>query len=51
MHKCFGIAGGAAEAIIRQSFGFDLENGVTKVELDMAEPHYYIDVQKKAGGQ
>ncbi|MBR6259250.1 MAG: hypothetical protein IKR21_03475 [Oscillospiraceae bacterium] len=37
--------------IIRQSFGFDLENGVTKVELDMAEPHYYIDVQKKAGGQ
>jgi len=34
--------------IIRQNFGFDLLNGITHVELDLNEPHYYLDVQKKA---
>ena len=33
--------------IIRQNFGFDIENAVTKVELDMSEPHYYMDVYRK----
>ena len=32
--------------IIYQNFGFDLENGVTKVELDVNEPHYYMEVRK-----
>ena len=32
--------------IIYQNFGFDLENGVTKVELNMNEPHYYMEVRK-----
>ena len=33
--------------IIRQNFGFDIENAVTKVELDVNEPHYYMDVNRK----
>ena len=32
--------------IIYQNFGFDLENGITKVELDVNEPHYYLEVRK-----
>ena len=32
--------------IIYQNFGFDLENGITKVELDVNEPHYYMEVRK-----
>lgn len=32
--------------IIYQNFGFDLENGITKVELNMNEPHYYMEVRK-----
>ena len=31
--------------IVRQNFGFDIENGVTQVELDMKEPHYYLEVR------
>lgn len=34
--------------VIRQNFGFDLPAGKTEVELDPAEPHYYIEVRKKA---
>ena len=32
--------------IIRQNFGFDLKTGITSVELDLSEPHYYIEVKK-----
>lgn len=32
--------------IVYQNFGFDLENGITQVELDMNEPHYYMEVRK-----
>ena len=32
--------------IIYQNFGFDLENGITEVELDVNEPHYYMEVRK-----
>lgn len=32
--------------IVYQNFGFDLENGITKVTLDVNEPHYYMEVRK-----
>ena len=31
--------------IVRQNFGFDPENGITEVELDMNEPHYFLEVR------
>lgn len=31
--------------IVRQNFGFDIENGVNEVELDIEEPHYYLEVK------
>lgn len=33
--------------IIDQNFGFDLENGITEVELDIQEEHYWMDIRKK----
>ncbi len=30
--------------IIRQNFGFDIEKDVTRVNLDINNPHYYIEV-------
>lgn len=33
--------------ILDQNFGFDLENGITEVELDIKEEHYWMDVYKK----
>lgn len=33
--------------IIRQNFGFDLENGVKTVDLDPAQEHYYLEVRGK----
>ncbi len=32
--------------IVRQNFGFDPANGITEVELDMAQEHYYIEVRE-----
>ena len=32
--------------IINQNFGFDPDNGVTKVELDLAQEHYYLEIRK-----
>lgn len=32
--------------IVRQNFGFDLENGVKTVTLDPAEEHYYLEVKR-----
>ena len=31
--------------IVRQNFGFDLEQGSTTVTLDPAEEHYYLEVR------
>ena len=31
--------------IVRQNLGFDLENGVTEVTLDLAEPRYYLEIR------
>ena len=33
--------------ILDQNFGFDLENGISEVELDVKEEHYWMDVYKK----
>ena len=35
--------------IVRQNLGFDLENGVTQVSLDLAEPHYYLEIRPLEG--
>ena len=35
--------------IVYQNFGFDLENGITQVKLDVNEPHYYMEVRKISG--
>ena len=32
--------------ILDQNFGFDLENGITEVELDLTEEHYWMDIKK-----
>ena len=32
--------------IVRQNFGFDIEDGITKVTLNSNEPHYYLEVRK-----
>ena len=33
--------------IIGENFGFDLGNGVTEVELNVEEAHYYVEVRRK----
>lgn len=32
--------------IVRQNFGFDLENGINTVTLDPAQEHYYLEVRR-----
>lgn len=32
--------------IVRQNFGFDLENGVSRVTLDPDQEHYYLEVKR-----
>lgn len=32
--------------IVRQSFGFDPEKGITRVELDTSQEHYYLDIKR-----
>ena len=32
--------------IVRQNFGFDLASGVNQVELDITNPHYYLEVRE-----
>ena len=34
--------------IVRQNFGFDIENGVNEVELGIEEPRYYLEVKPAA---
>ena len=34
---------------MRQNFGFDLENGVKTVALDLDTEHYYLEVKRLAG--
>jgi len=43
-----GITGAQWVDIVKQNFGFDLENGVTTVTLDMSLPHYFIEVRGAA---
>lgn len=31
--------------IVRQNFGFDIESGIDEVELNIQEPHYYLEVR------
>ena len=31
--------------IVRQNFGFALENGIKTVDLDPAQEHYYLEVR------
>ena len=31
--------------IVRQNFGFNLAGGITSVDLDMNEPHYYLEIR------
>jgi len=38
------ISNGEDVKIIGQNFGFDLENGITQVELDISNPHYYFEI-------
>ncbi len=33
--------------IVRQNFGFDLENQIIEVRLDLTEPHYYLEVRAR----
>ena len=33
--------------ILGQNFGFDIESGITQVELDLKEEHYWMDIKKK----
>ncbi|MCI9352323.1 MAG: hypothetical protein HFF58_03615, partial [Lawsonibacter sp.] len=35
--------------IVRQNFGFDLENGIDRVELDSSAEHYYLEVKGREG--
>ena len=35
--------------IVRQNLGFDLENGVTEVALDLAEPRCYLEIRPLDG--
>ena len=32
--------------IVYQNFGFDLDNGIVQVDLDLNEPHYYMEITK-----
>ena len=33
--------------IVRQNFGFDLENGIKTADLDPTQEHYYLEVRPK----
>ncbi len=41
------ISGYGTIEIVRQNFGFDPEAGITVTELDLDEPHYYMEIRKK----
>ena len=34
--------------IVRQNFGFDLEKGITQVDLDLSQEHYYLEIKRTA---
>lgn len=34
--------------IVRQNFGFDLERGITQVDLDLSQEHYYLEIKRTA---
>lgn len=39
----------AALTLVRQNFGFDLENGIDTITLDPAQEHYYMELRTAAG--
>jgi len=41
------ISGTEHIKILNQNFGFDIDNGVTSVELDLSKEHYFMDVMKR----
>ncbi|MBR1740784.1 MAG: hypothetical protein IJ733_02735 [Lachnospiraceae bacterium] len=45
--QCASVSHTEAVEIFSQDFGFDLEKGVTEVELDLKKEHYYIEVKRK----
>lgn len=42
-----GLANAEAIEIVRQNLGLDPENGVTAVELDPAEEHYFLEIRPR----
>lgn len=42
------LSGGEKLEILDQNFGFDLQKGITRVTLDPAKEHYFMDVRMKA---
>lgn len=40
------LVNGDAVEIVRQNYGFDLEAGIRRVELDQAVEHYYLEVRR-----
>lgn len=40
------ISNGSQLELVRQNFGFDLAQGVTRVELDHNTEHYYLEVRR-----
>ena len=39
------LVNGEGVEIVRQNFGFDLAGGVSQVELDMGQEHYYLEIR------
>ena len=40
------VSGYAEIEIVSQNFGFDIDTGITKVTLDPAEAHYWMEIRK-----
>lgn len=41
------LVNGEAVEIVRQNFGFDPANGVSRVELDAGQAHYYLEIRTR----
>ncbi len=41
-----GVSGFGAIEILRQNFGFDLKKGITRVTLDPAQDHYWMEIRR-----
>jgi hypothetical protein len=45
------ITGAELITIVRQNFGFDIENGIVNVTLNPEVPHYYLEVLKATSNE